>query len=175
MTAASYRASLRAAVRGLWSDVLSYDQAFDSMMSSIRRGMQQAAAEGAAECGIKPEELSPAESLQVEKFIAEQTGFISGLLDWVEANKKSRIDPKRAKLLRRKGTLTIYGRLDKWVNTYRHVQATIAGMACTDKKKVFRLGATEKHCGTCPVLNGRTYRYSTWVANNAVPPSRCFQ
>lgn len=175
MTEAHYRRALRAAVRGLWSGVLDYDQAFDSLISTIRRNLTRAAREGAAECGIRPEEFSAEERVALERYIFDQIGHVAGLLAWIEANSRARKDSKKAKLLQRQGEQTVYGRLEMWVNFYRTVRANIAAMACGDRKKVFRLGATKEHCKSCAGLNGRVYRYSVWQANNAIPPSRGFE
>ncbi len=159
MSKARYQASLRAAVRGLWSGALDYDQAFDAMMSAIRRGITQAWNAGAAGCGIKPDELTPDERIARDIFIQNQFGSIGKLLTWVEQNRRG---SGGVRLTQKPGVQSIYGRLGMWVNQYPSAQMKSGGMACGDEKRIWILGPTE-HCPTCKKLAGKVKRYSFWV------------
>jgi len=167
MSITRYRAGLRAAVRGLWSGALDYDQAFDAMMAAIRSGITRAWHEGAAQCGIRPDELSPEEQMELQRFIQGQFGQIARVLNWVEQNRKEltrqRPPEQRINLLSRKGNLTVYGRLEMWINQYPSAVMKSAAMACADEKRIWTLGIVEKHCKTCPALAGKVKRMSFWL------------
>jgi hypothetical protein len=161
-----YRRSLRAPARGLWLDTLSKDQFMNAMIIAIERGLNSAWAEGAHECGIGLDELSAEETQRLKSEIYGQFKYIVGLGEFIEAHSKAR-----------KGAWgDVDKRLDLWVNRYRAVRSLAAAMACKDKKKVFaRVRATLKPCRSCSGLEGRVYRYSVWLANDAIPPSSRFE
>lgn len=157
----TYRNTLRAPARGLWSGVLGHEQFIQMFNRAIEYGITNAFKEGSAECGIKPDEYTTEERAQLALFIAQQQGYVTPLADWIVSNRQSL-----------GGKLTvIFTRIDKWLNAYREAVAKSSALACGDLKKKFVLGATEKHCRTCKGLNGRVYRNSVWVSNNAVPPN----
>lgn len=162
MSESDYRSALRAAARGLWSGVLDYDQAFDSFMGAIRAHITQAWAEGAAQCGIRPDEFTPEEQVAREMFIIDQFGYIDRVLNWVEQNQRGT------------GTLVaLFQRVELWVNKWRAAFGQSAAMACGNQKQIFVLGRTKNHCTSCAGLAGRVYRRSVWYDNRAVPPSEC--
>jgi len=167
MTAANFRQALRSASRGLWTGALNYDQAWDSMAISIRRNLTNAWNRGAAECDIKPDELTPEEITNREMLIITQLSAISAYLTFVEQNAKSagKKPADRVKLLARKGSRTIYGRLELWVRQWDSAYTKAQAMACADAKGQWELGRTEKHCRTCYALNGKVKRFSWWASH----------
>ena len=56
-----------------------------------------------------------------------------------------------------------------WVNRYRDVRNQAKVLACKDEKFVWRLGATENHCSTCPRLDGKVKRGSQWEKSGIRP------
>ena len=150
---ASYSAMLRGPVRGLWSGVISIDQFFDSFAITVERGLTQAWKEGALECGITMDELTPEERMALMQFIVNQKAYIFRFGLDIEEHSKA------------KGYLLQphFGRLAAWINQYESVRMRAASMACGNKKKKWVLGMTEKHCQTCFRLNGRVKRYSYWA------------
>lgn len=165
MSESAFRRGLRSAARGLWVGALSYDQAWDAMASAIRRRLSQAWAEGAARCGVAEDELTPEEQMERDRFIFTQMNYIDGFLQFVEQNaKEAGLRPEdRVKLLAKRGELTIYGRLEMWVNQYGSALSKGQAMACADMKAKWILGRTEKHCRTCSALNGKVKRMSFWL------------
>lgn len=147
----NYQIGLRAGVYGLWSGKIDFDQAFDMVFVAIDRGLPQGWAEGAAECGIKPEEYTPDERTKLAQAIANEKNHVFGLLDWVEQNSKAN-GGKRG---------TAYSRLDIWINRYRDVVNKAKVSACADMKMRWTLGPTE-HCTTCMKLSGKVKRGSYW-------------
>jgi len=160
-TVKTYRRELRAVVRGLWSDVIDFDQAFESMLSTIERQFTQAWRRGAAECDIGPDELSPDEIAALQERITEETQHISGYLEAIEANSRAnggKLQP-------------LFNRAELWVNRWVEVFELAKSMACADRKGVWRIGPTEKHCRSCAGFDGRVYRFSVWNRNGALPRS----
>ena len=163
MTIASYRLTLRAAVRALWKDMITLDQFLDAFGSAIDRGLTQAWIEGAKECGIRYEELSGEEREALSRHILMQRLYMGRFGESIVAAQQGA------------GKLgTHFARLETWVNRYNEVKNTAAAMACGDKKKQWVLNLkrpTKKHCVSCSTFHGRVYRYSTWLANGALPQS----
>jgi hypothetical protein len=145
----------------MWSGVIGFDQAFESMQSSIRRHFTQAWYAGAKECGIAPDELSEAETDSLSEQIIEETQYISNFLEAIEANSKTnggKLQP-------------LFGRTELWVNKWDAIFERAQSMACGDSKAEWILGRTEKHCATCSGFNGRVYRFSVWHSYDALPRS----
>jgi hypothetical protein len=160
-----YRSNIRAAVRALWNGYTDYNGFFDMMSSAIRRGLSDAWREGASECGIKMEELTAEERMELENMIFGQLAYIGGFAEAIEKGSKAN-----------GGKLAVqFSRSETWVNRYNEAKTRAAAKACANKKKQFKLGATEKHCKSCANLAERVYRYQTWEANGALPPSSRFE
>lgn len=165
MSLATYRTSLRAPVRGVWSGVFSPTQGILAMRSAISRGIRDAWRAGAVECNIKPNEFTPAERNARGNFITVQWAFIRPFIDWVEENSSA-----NGGLLR--DVFGGGGRLDMWVNRWNEARAQAAALACGDVKKLWVLGPTEEHCPSCGKFANRVYRNSVWLANQAMPQTQ---
>lgn len=160
MTEVTFRQGLRGIVRGLWQSVLTQNQFEDEMSFILSKELADAWAEGASECGIKPNEYSEEEQAKLNEFIVNQVGYISGFADAIkEGNRKSGGD-----------VLSFFERAKLWLDRYPEARANGQAMACADQKTEFVYGRTKEHCGTCRGLVGRVYRNSVWASNNAVPP-----
>lgn len=160
MSEASFRNELRYMVRGLWQGVLTQNEFEDKMSFLLEKELSNAWAEGAAACGIKPDEYSEPEQTALQVFIAKQLGFVPDFADAiVQNNKKSGGD-----------IFPLFNRAKLWLDRYPEAKANGQANACADQKAKFIFGKTKEHCGTCKILNGRVYRYSTWVKYDAVPP-----
>lgn len=156
----TYRAAIRSAIRGYWSGKISQNQFLNAMVSTINRGLTQAWAAGAKECGVALQDLTIEERTALAQFINDQLSFVQKLaLDIAKGSKDE------------KGKLgDIIYRADLWANKWEVAKANAHAMACKDQPQEFLMGATERHCKTCRGLHQRVYRNSVWVANNAVPP-----
>lgn len=157
-----YQRAIRAAVRGLWQGVFTYDDFFETMIITIRRGLTKAWHEGAAEAGVRPDELSPREEAALEQNIIAQYGYLDGIAVFVE--KQSRANGGKLAICLARAAL--------WGNRYGEIKALALTMAMGDRKLQWILGATEKHCTTCAGLHMRVYRASTWQENGALPRTR---
>lgn len=155
-----YAAAIRASAKAMWLGLFGYDQFFESMITTIQRGLTFAWAEGAKECGILPGELSANEQMQLQSAIFEQVNYINGFAVFIEQNTKE--------LKGKWGTIN--NRVQMWINRYVAVRTLAASLACASKKKKWRLGPTE-HCRTCAGFEGRVYRYQVWERNGALTQS----
>lgn len=147
MSATTYRDSIRSAVRGLYRGVLTKPQFKNAMTSAIRRGVIQAWNEGAKDCDIAPDELSDDEVKAQVNFIDEQVGFVGDFADSIKD--AEHLDP-------------MLGRAELWANRYNDARNQAKGMACSDRKLVWNIGPSEKHCRDCSKYDGRVYRGKTW-------------
>ena len=155
----TYRASIRSAIRGLWSGKLSQSDFLNAMQSAINRGLTQAWLTGAKDCSQNINDLTIEERAQLALFIVEQVSFVQRLSDDIV-----RSDKQSGGLL---GGLI--ARADMWANVWNEVKQTAEAMCKGNDKREWILGPTE-HCKTCSGLSGRVYRFSTWL-DNIVPPS----
>jgi hypothetical protein len=147
-----YRRELRAATRGLWSGALAWEDAWESMDSTIERLWRKAFHDGAKEVGVLPAELTPDERLRLRQGIAQETSYIAGLLDAVEQGSKEN-----------GGKLTpLYNRVELWVQRYQQVYTDGQMTAREDPKLKWVWTPEAEHCISCEKLNGKIKRKSQW-------------
>lgn len=150
----AYGAAIRAAVRGLWAGDLDKMTFIDSMLASFGRRLTTAWYAGAAECGIKPDELSDEEKNALHEMIGQQMQHVYPFADAIIAGNKAG-----------GGALApLLSRAEMWSSRYQDAYTRARAMACGDKKGVWMLGRTEVHCASCLKLNGKVKRMSTWLA-----------
>ena len=161
--ASNYRSGIRAASRGLWVGALDYYDAYEAMSATIRMGIRTAWHEGAAKCGINPNELSPEEQNQLRRRTFDEMNRIDAFLVWIEGRTKAlggKLGP-------------VHARAEVWVNRYNDVRNEAKVMACGDRKLkwVFNaLGVTKNPCNTCQYkLNGKVKRASYWRDRDVRP------
>jgi len=159
-TIASYRNGLRSAVRGLWSGALDRSQFNSNIRATINNRLSQAFEEGAAEFDIKPDEFTQEEFLALGKAIKTELANVKNLADRIQANDKAS-GGKLSPLMTRVNEL--------WVNRYRDIRNQGKILTGKNQKLVWRLGATEQHCTTCPKLDGKVKRASEWNKSGIRP------
>ncbi len=158
MSLETFQASVLASCRGLWNGNLDNLGFADAMFSAIRRGYEQAWAEGAKECGIKADERTPEETAQLGRMIGDNFQYVANFGQWIfEHNQAS-------------GTKfeTIKGRAKVWVNRYNEVKSQAQVMACANQKLRWQIDGGE-HCRSCLKLNGRVARASAWNERDCYP------
>ena len=158
----NYKSGLRALFYGLWSGVISDMQFSLSLNNLVRTGLEEAFNEGARECGILPDEFTPAERTQLNQEVYTNIDRIEGVAVFILKNSRKTGGKWR----------TVVNRLEMWQNRYDAVRTRGAALACKNKKKEWGLSvirATKDHCSTCLGFAGRVYRYQTWVENDALP------
>jgi hypothetical protein len=148
----SYQSGVNSAARGLWNGSLTILGFTAAMESSVTRGLTQGWYEGAAQCGIQPEDLTEDEINALQKLIADNVQYVPGLADYIEANSKAN------------GVTfdSLSSRLELWINRYGEARNLGKLKACADQKLKWVLGATEQHCDDCGGVADRVYRASTW-------------
>lgn len=147
----AYAFALRQNIRAFWDGRRDFDQFLETLNDAIQFHLELAWREGAAQCGIRPDERTAEEAEILRNFILNQMGFTANFAEFVEANRKS-----EGGLLR-----TSLKRLGPWVNRWNEVKALAQQMACADIKYRWTLGFAE-HCKTCLKLSGRVMRGSRW-------------
>jgi hypothetical protein len=153
-----YRSGLRAAIRGLWVGVMDRDQFWDAMSRTVRVGLKRAWNSGAADCGISPDELSPAEVLALQNAIDYEHLWIGGFANTIGEGTKA----KGGKLS------PLFVRAEVWIGRWEGVRSQARVMACADQKLKWTLGPTE-HCDSCKKLADKVKRASWWNEQGILP------
>jgi len=156
--AGEYRSALRSNVRGLWSGVIDRAQFVQLMFDTVGRYIPEAWYEGAAECGIKKDELTDKEISELAGAISYEIQWIQGLADAIEENRKN--DGKLASL---------FSRMEIWAGRYLGVRDKAKAMACADAKLKWVQGPTSDKCPSCSKLNGKVKRGSFWTERGILP------
>lgn len=160
-SAGSYEREIREAARGLWSGMISYEQFFDSMLSTIRGGLTQAWSDGMKECNMTPADMTSDERTTLEYRIVEESSHLSGFASFIEAGSKA-----NGGLLR-----DVFSRVELWVYRYQDLVNQAKLTVCKDPKLKWKWNPMKEHCSTCRRLNGRVYRASIWNKNGVQPQS----
>lgn len=158
MSEATYKASILAASRGVYTGNFDVLSGAEAIFSAIRRGFEQAWREGAKECGVLPDERTEAETVVLNGLIGDNNQYVGNYIQFVFENRKT-TETSFEK---------IKARAQLWVNRYQEVKAKAQSMACTDKKLQWVIDGGE-HCRTCLKLNGRVARASAWAARDIYP------
>jgi len=162
---ADFGLNIRAAVRGLWTGYLDGFGFMDSMISSIRRQLTLAWREGAAEVGIRPDEMTGSELQALENMINGQFSHVTSFMDAIRAGSKANKGLLRPMLAR--------GRL--WIARYDEAKMKGRMMAAADRKQLWVLGRTNVHCSTCSKMSGKVKRASSFLAHGVLPQSRVLE
>jgi hypothetical protein len=149
---ATYGRGVRANIYGLWTGTLDTFDFIDSMSTTIGRNLRFAWYAGAAQCGISQEELTPNERQALDDMVNSEIFHLVSFADSIIENSRNN-----------GGKLTPHNqRAVLWVNRYNDAYNQAMLMACGDQKLEWQLGATERHCSTCAMLNGTVLRASVW-------------
>ena len=153
-----YGLAIRSAIRGLWGGKVDMAHFIDMMVVAMGRRLRQAWLEGAAQCGIQPDELTPNETMRLAVEIQGVTTYIAPFAITIMENSKA----KGGKL----GPLLNRGQM--WTARYEQFKTMGQVTACADKKLEWVLGPTE-HCSSCLKLNGKVKRASVWHDSGILP------
>jgi hypothetical protein len=150
--------NIRANIRGLWNGDFDQFDFVDGMISAIERGFDQAWSEGAAKCGIQPDERTPEEEIELRNVINEQFLHLPGFAADIDAGSKAN-----------GGALQPFlDRGDLWIGRYNEVVQRAQAMACADQKLKWELGEAE-HCRSCLKLANKVKRASFWYSRGILP------
>lgn len=165
MSQSTYRASIRAPSRGLWSGALTFDQFFDSMLTSIRLGLTQGWNRGALSMGIRPDEKTAADRIELQRLIIRESGFINTLGEFIESNRRE-LQP-RGQI--RNALNRVFNRLERWVVRWLDAHNRGVLSARGDPKLLWIYDPRKENCRTCARLNGKVKRRSTWIVAGVRP------
>lgn len=160
LSVVDFKRSIRAQVRSLLFGHTDEFGFTDNMLSAMERAFERAWQEGAADCGIGPDERTAEEATALNNYVNTQATFIPGFA--------RRITQARDDALANDEKITqntggVLSQASMWANRYNEVVSMAKTMACGDKKQIWVLGPTE-HCGDCSKLAGKVKRGSVWVA-----------
>lgn len=163
-SADAYGRNIRGSVRALWQGVITLDQFLETMESTVRRGLTQAWYEGAAECGIKPDELTEVETKALEAAIRSERDYIFNFGEYIEARNKA-----TGGLLR-----DLMYRVELWIHRFLDVTNRAKVLACKDQKLEWMINyvrGVKESCDSCLRLNGQVRRGSFWQRAGIRPQS----
>lgn len=168
--------AVRDAVRALYFGFSDDFQFQDQMIAAFERYFEQAWAEGAAECGIQPNERTTAEADALNSFIFQQANFLPGFASRISSAREAAItagelDPNNPDTRQTKGLDPLFHRAQMWENRWGEVKALGQQMACGDRKARWKTNPMKEHCGDCARAEGRVYRMSVWEAYGWRPRS----
>jgi len=156
----SFSRKVNGLVKDLWAGKTTEFKFVDDMVNAIIVAFRQAWLEGAAMCGIGPDELTPEELTALDDAGKEQFQYLPGFASAIIASSEKG-DPG--------GLESMLSRAEMWVARYRDVRTKAAAMACANSKAQWSLGPTKENCRSCAGFNKRVYRYSVWLKNGAIP------
>jgi len=160
MSEASLRTGVHAAIRGLWSGALDSFGFIDALGAALRLNLPLAWKQGAAVCGVKPEEYTPEEKAALNNLLNSQYYHLANFAQEIMAGDKAH-GGKLAPWLARGET---------WVTTWRTAYNRAQAMACGNRKLKWVLGETE-HCPSCLKLAGKVKRANYWEERRIWPQS----
>ncbi len=162
---AMYQQSINASVRGLWSGAGDGFWFLDSMLITLRSHLTKAWNEGAAEVGIKPDEMTVQETSARENFINGQFSHLTKFMDAISAGSKAN-----------KGLLRVQlKRSQMWAARWDEAKRLGRMMAAADAKQLWVLGRTKVHCSTCGKMSGKVKRSSQFLAHGVLPQTRALE
>ncbi len=149
----TFRAGLRAAVRGLWSGALTANDFVEHFMVALERGLHAAWEEGMQRYGVAPEDYSDAEKTALSDFITRQKSFVPALMmDIRDSDKASG-----------KALGPLLARVEMWANRYGELKSIALTMAGQDESLLWQGTPGKAHCPTCYALIGWVKRASYWA------------
>ena len=134
----------------------------DDFASAIRRRFIEAWHEGAATCGIQPDELTDEELQALETEINQEITYIwqfsVDIIGDIISNRNSggKLKP-------------LLDRVELWMNAYHRLKSQAQLMACADQKLKWVMDPAQENCEDCQKYNGRVYRGSIWAKYGIQP------
>jgi hypothetical protein len=129
------------------------------MITTIENGLTVAWNEGAREVGVQPDEKTPAERVELQRIITNETNQIGGFADAIEAGSKAnggKLGP-------------LMSRAEMWILRYTEVQNRGKMSAQADPKLEWVWDPRKEHCTSCERLNGKVKRRSFWQRIGVIP------
>jgi hypothetical protein len=157
----TFRTRLQAAVDRLISG--GADAAFIATFArSIDVELTKAWNEGADAIGVAPDEMTDEDVKQLGAIIDNEDNYISGVAD---AIREDQLNEMTEEALASKYS----ARVDVWANRYPDVVNRAMLWFGQKKRMIWTIGDREKHCRTCPRLNGIVAFGYEWDASGFHP------
>ena len=154
-----YRRSIRGNVRAYWAGLISYFDFYEGMITSLESGVTLAFHAGLKDCGIEPEDMSPAEQGALIYNMRFEALWIEGFARAIDEGSKAN-----------GGKLTpLFDRAEIWIGRWVGIRSEARAMACADQPLEWVLGPSEESCPSCSKLAGKVKRASWWYDNGILP------
>lgn len=157
----TFKQNINASIRKFWAGNGDIYDFFEDVDRAIRVGYEQAWAEGASTCGIKPDERTIEEAQRLEELITQNRQYIFSFGESIEEDSKANGGLLAPQL----------SRGEMWINRYVETRSIATSMACGDIKLKWVWSPQKEHCTDCFNMNGRVYRASVWAKYNIFPRS----
>jgi hypothetical protein len=154
-----YRRSIRENVRGYWAGLIEDWEFYDGMYTALRSGVTVAWHAGLADCGIKPDEMTPMERGALEYNIRFEQQWVAGFEQAIREGSKANGGKLKP----------LFQRAEVWIGRWSGVRSEARAMACADEKLEWVLGPSEESCPSCSKLAGKVKRASWWHENGILP------
>lgn len=155
-TLADFRLNLRAQVRAYWKGLRTKDEFIVGFFNAVDRGYNQAFRQGAADCGVKPDDYPNEARTMLQEKINSQFGFIVELANDIVTQENG-------------GKLgSAFTRIEVWISRYGEIAQMAKGLVCGDQNMKWVLGVAE-HCSSCLKLNGIVKPASFWNSRGILP------
>lgn len=155
----SYQAAIQSQVRAFYRNDIRLFVFLDTMVRIIDTNLTDAFNQGAAECGVRTNELTVDENIARQQFVDNQLQY---LFSFGEAIRRGQNLAKIGEMLNRG---------EMWANRWREAYALGNQMACGNQKKLWQFDPSKEHCPDCMAMNGRVYRNATWLRYDIQPGS----
>lgn len=155
---ARYKRDVNAAVKALFNGDIDLTDFIDVMEQNMSIAYSTAFAQGAAECGIKPEDFTDAEKEAIEDKVDAHSIYLAEFGRWIQ--EQATLDAKLQSL---------NPRVSLWYERYNELVQLGKAMACADMKLEWVLDPTLENCDSCAKLNGKVKRASFWYERGIIP------
>ncbi|RLC82122.1 MAG: hypothetical protein DRJ03_08870 [Chloroflexi bacterium] len=163
----AYARDLRGITRLFWRGDFTRSAFVTTFSDDVAIYLRRAWQEGAALCGVSPEELSAPEQTELEMRINALLPHVISFADLVE--KRTRAQGYKF------SNPGLQARLGTWITRYDELRTLGQLRACADQKLQWRRHlkrVTKESCIDCLRLDARVYRAATWRKWGVRPQSR---
>jgi hypothetical protein len=115
--------------------------------------------------GIRPDEKTAQDRIELQRLITREIGFINTLGEFIEANRRELQVPGHI----RQSLTRVYNRLERWVARWLDALNQGRLSARGDPKLKWIFDPRKENCSTCSRLHNKVKRRLTWL-NAGVRP-----
>jgi hypothetical protein len=156
-----YRESLAMIAQDIYNSNTNLKDARSSMRGLITDTAPMMFEDGFNRGGATIDEMDDVERAFLQDWISTQKSFVNGFIDYCISEG----------LDRSRGQSGIKDRISMWVAAAQAMENQAYAFAQENQMGEWRLGKTERHCGTCSKLDGQKHRLKWFTSRNYIPRS----